>query len=410
MVVRNLRRFTMPEHAHEYPFCSQLIADFRDRWVLYVAALFHDIAKGRGGDHSKLGMDDARQFCSSHGMTEADTVLVVFLVEQHLTMSQVAQKQDLSDPDVIAAFAALVKDERHLTALYLLTVADIRGTSPKVWNAWKAKLLEDLYKTTLRVLGGEPHSADRELRARQKEALATLRLFGLPVDAHEALWKQLDVAYFLRHDASDIAWQTRALHDKVDSDKPIVRVRLAPIGEGLQVAVYIKDQPDLFARICSYFDRKDFSILDAKIHTTRHGYALDSFMVADEHFAGSYRDIINLIEHELSALLVSQEPLPPPCRGRLSRMSRTFPITPTVEVRPDERGQFHVLSIAANDRMGLLYAVSSVLTRYRINLHTAKIMTLGERVEDVFLVDGPALNNPRIQVQLETDLLDALKI
>jgi len=410
MVVRNLRRFTMPEHAHEYPFCSQLIADFHDRWVLYVAALFHDIAKGRGGDHSKLGMDDARQFCREHGMSDADTELVVFLVEQHLTMSQVAQKQDLSDPDVIAAFAAVVKDERHLTALYLLTVADIRGTSPKVWNAWKAKLLEDLYKTTLRVLGGEPHSADRELRMRQKEALATLRLFGLPVDAHEALWKQLDVAYFLRHDASDIAWQTRALHDKADSDKPVVRVRLAPIGEGLQVAVYVKDQPDLFARICSYFDRKDFSILDAKIHTTRHGYALDSFMVADENFAGSYRDIINLIEHELSALLVSQEPLPPPCRGRLSRMSRTFPITPTVEVRPDERGQFHVLSIAANDRMGLLYAVSSVLTRYRINLHTAKIMTLGERVEDVFLVDGPALNNPRIQVQLETDLLDALKI
>ncbi|MEW7847708.1 [protein-PII] uridylyltransferase [Massilia aurea] len=410
MVVRNLRRFTMPEHAHEYPFCSQLIADFHDRWVLYVAALFHDIAKGRGGDHSKLGMDDARQFCREHGMSDADTELVVFLVEQHLTMSQVAQKQDLSDPDVIAAFAAVVGDERHLTALYLLTVADIRGTSPKVWNAWKAKLLEDLYKTTLRVLGGEPHSADRELRMRQKEALATLRLFGLPVDAHEALWKQLDVAYFLRHDASDIAWQTRALYDKVDSDKPVVRVRLAPIGEGLQVAVYVKDQPDLFARICSYFDRKDFSILDAKIHTTRHGYALDSFMVADENFAGSYRDIINLIEHELSALLVSQEPLPPPCRGRLSRMSRTFPITPTVEVRPDERGQFHVLSIAANDRMGLLYAVSSVLTRYRINLHTAKIMTLGERVEDVFLVDGPALNNPRIQVQLETDLLDALKI
>ncbi|WP_312516133.1 [protein-PII] uridylyltransferase [Massilia sp.] len=410
MVVRNLRRFTMPEHAHEYPFCSQLIADFHDRWVLYVAALFHDIAKGRGGDHSKLGMEDAEQFCRAHGMSEEDTELVVFLVEQHLTMSTVAQKQDLSDPDVISAFAATVKDERHLTALYLLTVADIRGTSPKVWNAWKAKLLEDLYKVTLRVLGGEPHSADRELRTRQKEALATLRLFGLDANAHEALWKQLDVAYFLRHDASDIAWQTRALHDKVDSDKPTVKARLAPIGEGLQVAVYVKDQPDLFARICSYFDRKNFSILDAKIHTTRHGYALDSFLVADENFAGSYRDIISLIEHELCALLVSQEALPPAVRGRLSRMSRTFPITPTVELRPDERGQFHVLSIAANDRMGLLYAISSVLARYRLNLHTAKIMTLGERVEDVFLIDGPALNNPRTQVQLETDLLDALKV
>jgi len=410
MVVRNLRRFTMPEHAHEYPFCSQLIADFHDRWLLYVAALFHDIAKGRGGDHSKLGMEDAEQFCRQHGLKPEDTELVVFLVEQHLSMSTVAQKQDLSDPDVIAAFAAVVRDERHLTALYLLTVADIRGTSPKVWNAWKAKLLEDLYKVTLRVLGGEPHSADRELRTRQKEALATLRLFGLETDAHEALWRQLDVAYFLRHDASDIAWQTRALIDKVDSDKPVVRARLAPIGEGLQVAVYVKDQPDLFARICSYFERKNFSILDAKIHTTRHGYALDSFLVADENFAGSYRDIISLIEHELSAVLVSQEALPPLVRGRLSRMSRTFPITPTVELRPDERGQFHVLSIAANDRMGLLYSIASVLGRYRLNLHTAKIMTLGERVEDVFLIDGPALASPRTQVQLETDLLDALKI
>ncbi|TFW32982.1 [protein-PII] uridylyltransferase [Massilia horti] len=410
MVVRNLRRFAMPEHAHEYPFCSQLIANFRDRWLLYVAALFHDIAKGRGGDHSRLGMLDARQFCSDHGVSNEDTELVVFLVEQHLTMSQVAQKQDLSDPDVIASFAAVVKDERHLTALYLLTVADIRGTSPKVWNAWKAKLLEDLYRVTLRVLGGEPHSADRELRARQQEALATLRLFGLPADAHQKLWDQLDMAYFLRHDATDIAWQTRALYNRLGGAKPVVKARLAPIGEGLQVTVYVKDQPDLFARICSYFDRKNFSILDAKIHTTKDGYALDTFLVTEETFARHYRDIINLIEHELCELLQSQAPLAPPTRGRLSRMSRTFPITPTVDLRPDERGQFFVLSISANDRTGLLYSIGSVLTRYRINLHTAKIMTLGERVEDVFLVDGAVLRNQRAQVQLETDLLDALKI
>ncbi|MFD0752599.1 [protein-PII] uridylyltransferase, partial [Massilia norwichensis] len=410
MVVRNMRRFTMTEHAHEYPFCSQLIANFPRRWLLYVAALFHDIAKGRGGDHSELGKQDVLEFCRDHGIAQDDTALVVFLVEQHLTMSQVAQKQDLSDPDVIAAFANLVKDERHLTALYLLTVADIRGTSPKVWNAWKAKLLEDLYKMTLRVLGGEPPSADRELRARQQEALATLRLFGLPPDAHEALWKQLDVAYFLRHDASDIAWQTRSLHGRLGLDKPVVKARLAPIGEGLQVTVYVKDQPDLFARICSYFDRKNFSILDAKIHTTRDGYALDTFLITDEHFANNYRDIISLIEHELCEVLIRQEPLSPPLRARLSRMSRNFPITPSVDLRPDERGQYWLLSIAANDRNGLLYAIASVLARYRINLHTAKIMTLGERVEDVFLIDGQALNNQRVQVQLETELLDALKI
>jgi [protein-PII] uridylyltransferase len=410
MVLRNMRRFTMTEHAHEYPFCSQLMANYPQHWLLYVAALFHDIAKGRGGDHSKLGVGDVMQFCQEHGMSEEETELVAFLVEHHLTMSQVAQKQDLSDPDVIKAFAATVRDERHLTGLYLLTVADIRGTSPKVWNAWKAKLLEDLYKMTLRVLGGEPHSADRELKNRQQEALATLRLYGLPPDAHEPLWKQLDVAYFLRHDASDIAWQTRALWDRLNSERPVVKCRLAPIGEGLQIAVYVKDQPDLFARICSYFDRKNFSILDAKIHTTKHGYALDTFLVTEQSFAKSYRDIISLIEHELCELLESQAPLQAPTKGRLSRLSRTFPMQPTVDLRPDEKGQYYLLSVAANDRTGLLYSIANVLAKYKINLHTAKIMTLGERVEDVFIIDGAALANARVQLQLETELLEALKV
>jgi [protein-PII] uridylyltransferase len=410
MVVRNMRRFTMTEHAHEYPFCSQLIANFPRHWLLYLAALFHDIAKGRGGDHSTLGMADAAQFCLEHDMTPEDSELVVFLVENHLLMSQVAQKKDLSDPEVIEAFARTVGDERHLTALYLLTVADIRGTSPKVWNAWKGKLLEDLYRIALRVLGGQPHSADSELKNRQQDALATLRLYGLAPDAHEALWRQLDVAYFLRHDASDIAWQTRALHDRINSPVPVVTCRLAAIGEGLQVTVYVADQPDLFARICSYFDRKNFSILDARIHTTRHGYALDTFLVTEQSFANNYRDIISLIEHELGTVLQSQTPLPAPSKGRLSRLSRSFPIQPTVDLRPDDRGQYYLLSVAANDRNGLLYAIANVLTKYRVNLHTAKVMTLGERVEDVFLVDGPTLNNARNQIQLETDLLDALQI
>ena len=173
------------------------------------------------------------------------------------------------------------------------------------------------------------------------------------------------------------------------------------------MAVYIKDQPDLFARLCSYFDRKNFSILDAKIHTTRHGYALDTFLVTEQNFANSYRDIISLIEHEICELLTNQAPLPAPTRGRLSR---TFPIQPTVDLRPDERGQYHLLSIAANDRTGLLYSIANVLARYRINVHTAKVMTLGERVEDVFLVDGAALSSARNLIQLESDLLDALKV
>jgi [protein-PII] uridylyltransferase len=410
MVVRNVRRFTLTEHAHEYPFCSQLIANFAQPWLIYLGALFHDIAKGRDGDHSKLGMAEAAKFCRDHGLSKENTDLIVFLVEHHLMMSHVAQKKDLSDPDVILGFAKLVKCERNLTALYLLTVADIRGTSPKVWNAWKGKLLEDLYRMTLRVLGGESPSADHELKNRQDEALATLRMHGLPRDAHERFWQQLDVAYFLRHDASDIAWQTRALCDKIDTDVAVVKCRLAPIGEGLQVVVYVKDQPDLFARICSYFDKKNFSILDAKIHTTRNAYALDTFLVTEAAFANTYRDIISLIEHDLSQLLQAQDALPPPSKGRLSRLSRTFPVTPTVDLRPDERGQHYLLSISANDRNGLLYSIANVLARHKINLHTAKIMTLGERVEDVFLIDSPILDNARSQIQLETELLDALQV
>ena len=410
MVVRNLRRFTMTEHAHEYPFCSQLMANFNQPWVLYIAALFHDIAKGRNGDHSVLGMADARKFCFDHGISKDNTELVIFLVQQHLTMSQVAQKQDLSDPDVIQAFASMVKDERHLTALYLLTVCDIRGTSPKVWNAWKGKLLEDLYRITLRVLGGETPSADRELKNRQEDALKALRLAGIENNAHTKLWDELDIVYFLRHDATDIAWQTRVLHDRIGSPTPVVKCRVAPIGVGLQVTVYLPDQADLFARICNYFDSKNFAILDAKIHTTKSGYALDTFLVSEPAFASNYRDIINLIEHELADVLAKQIPLSTPNQGRLSRLSRNFPLVPTVELRPDDKGQYFLLSISANDRNGLLYSIASVLAKYKINLHTAKVMTLGERVEDVFLIDGQSLHNPKNQIQFESELLDALRI
>ena len=188
MVLRNVRRFFIVEHAHEYPYCSQLASGWDKPWILYTAALFHDIAKGRGGDHSQLGRREVKAFCKTHGIEKADAELIEFLVSEHLVMSQIAQKQDLSDPDVIQAFAKKVKDERHLTALYLLTVADIRGTSPKVWNAWKGKLLEDLYKFTRKALGGHAPDAMAMLETRKKEALKLLSLYALPVEAHQVLW------------------------------------------------------------------------------------------------------------------------------------------------------------------------------------------------------------------------------
>ena len=412
MVLRNIRRFMIVEHTHEFPFCSSLIAHFEKPWLLVIAALFHDIAKGRGGDHSELGKADTRKFAKDHGLDKADTELLVWLVAEHLKMSQVAQKQDITDPDVVQAFAKKVGDERHLTALYLLTVADVRGTSPKVWNAWKGKLLEDLYRATLRVLGGAKPDASSELAQHQEESRAKLRLYAIEDSAYESLWKQLDVAFFLRQDAADIAWLTRHLFNKVDSGTPVVRARLSPVGEGLQIAVYVKDQEDLFSRICAYFERHGFSIWDARIHTTRHGYALDTFQISGSNLVdegGSYRDLIQLVEYELTAALQNNDPLPPPSIGRLSRQSRTFPIQPRVHMTPDERGHYYALSLSASDRTGLLYAISRVLAKHQVSLHTARINTLGERVEDVFLLDAANLSkNPKLQILLETDLLEAL--
>jgi [protein-PII] uridylyltransferase len=408
MVMRNVRRFFIPEHAHEYPFCSQLASSFDRPWVLYIAALFHDVAKGRGGDHSELGAVEAKRFCRDHLIDGDDSALIQFLVEAHLTMSRIAQKEDLSDPDVIEAFAKRVGNERTLTALYLLTVADIRGTSPKVWNAWKGKLLEDLYRLTLRALGGARPNTDAEVEARKLEARQMLNLASLGPGVETPLWSTLELSYFARHDAGDIAWHTRALEGRVDSPKPVVQARVSPLGEGLQVLVYAPDRPDLFARICGYFDGAAFNILDAKVHTTRIGYALDTFQVSSASYDTHYRDLILFVENQLALALIDAGPLPEPGRGRISRRVKSFPITPRVTLRPDERAQRWLLGVSASDRTGLLFSIARVLARHRINLQLAKITTLGERVEDTFLIDGPALQQNRVQLQIETELLDAL--
>jgi [protein-PII] uridylyltransferase len=412
MVVRNVRRFFIPEHAHEYPFCSQLASQWDEPWLLYVAALFHDVAKGRGGDHSLLGAIEARRFCRDHGVSREDSALIEFLVLQHLTMSRIAQKEDLSDVDVIQSFARLVGTPRRLMALYLLTVADIRGTSPKVWNAWKGKLLEDLYRLTLRALGGAKPNLDAEIESRKQEARQLLAWHSALPGTEEQLWKTLDVSYFARHDAADIAWHARSLWRHLDTHEPVVRARPSSVGDGLQVLVYSPDCPDLFARICGYFDSAGFSIQDAKIHTTRAGYALDTFQVISTRFEpgdpAAYRDLISLVETQAVLALSSSGPLPEPGRGRVSRRVRSFPVTPRVTLNPDERAQRWLLTVSASDRSGLLYAIARVLARHKINLHLAKVSTLGERVEDTFLVDGPALQHSRTQLQVESELLDAV--
>ena len=406
MVIRNLRRSTLPEYEHEFPLSSKVIRDFARPEVLYVAGLFHDIAKGRGGDHATLGCVDAARFCKQHGLMREDTELVVWLVRNHLTMSATAQKQDLSDQDVIAAFASLMKNERYLSALYMFTVADIRGTSAKVWNAWKAQLLEDLYNATKRfMVSGKVADQVGEIRQRTTE---TLTLYAIHPDVYKLLWAQFDADYFLRHEPHEIAWHTRMLAHRVNSDEPVVKARLSRIGEGLQVLVYTKDKPYLFARICSFFARMSYNIMEAKVHTTQHGYALDSFMVMDANNDKTvYRDVMNYIEYELAQMLIDDTPLAAPNVGRVSRQLKHFPIVPQVNIAKDEKGR-HILSIVAGDRPGLLARIAYLLAKHNIELSSAKINTLGSRAEDTFWISGEALERAQEVAELHDTLQQQL--
>jgi [protein-PII] uridylyltransferase len=409
MVIRNLRRFRIPRFDHEYPLLSQLMQEFDKPEILYLAALFHDIAKGRGGDHSHLGAKDAVRFCRDHGLSKADAALVAWLVEGHLVMSATAQKQDLSDPEVISHFATLVRDERALTALYILTVADIRGTSPAVWNAWKGKLLEDLFRITRRVLRGETDFAQSWVAAKKDEALRIFRQYVPEPGRHEALWTNLEDAYFQRFEASEIGWHTRTLWARATPDKPIVRARLSPVGEGLQVLVYAPDQPGLFARITGFFERMQFDVAAAKIYTTRHGFALDSFQVLSRTRSGEhYRDLIQTIESGLAERIAKGGPLEGQSAGRVSRWVKHFPIEPRVDIRPDRRPGRWLVTVGCADRPGLLSAVARVFLERGLNLADARVTTLGARAEDVFVVNGPALEDPAGRAALAADLTAAI--
>jgi [protein-PII] uridylyltransferase len=406
-VLRNMRRFAMPQHVHEYPLCSQLHAGFEPKYVLYVAALFHDIAKGRGGDHSDLGQLDARRFGRDMGMPLAEIELAVFLVKHHLTMSTVAQKSDLSDADTIARFAALVGNEQRLTALYLLTVADIRGTSPKVWNAWKGKLLESLYHLTLRHLRGGASTALDNPALHAQNAVQAL----LPADLNpKPLWNRLDDAYFLRNAPLDAAWHTQVLLPRL-SDAVIVATRTAPDGTGLQVLVCASDQAELFARICSCFDTLGLAVLDAQVYTTRTGQALDHFVLAVPNDPGIEGiDVLQVLERTLKHSLTQTPALPAPRSARLPRQARHFAFAPQCHIMPDEKGLNYLLEIQAVDQPSLLYRIAQVFAAQQVAVHTARITTLGGRAEDFFLISGEVLGNTKQQLALETALIAALQV
>lgn len=410
-VLANLRRFSKPELKHEFPLCSRLFAEFDAPHLLYLAALFHDIAKGRNGDHSNLGKVDAARFCKLHELPKEDATLVSWLVETHLKMSATAQKSDLSDPSVIEGFADLVGNERRLTALYLLTVADIRGTSPVVWNAWKARLLESLFHETKRALNNPAFHAKQVISRRIEEASEKLLRFGISQNTYETMWKEFGENYFVRHETDEIAWQSRLLTPHLHTGTPIVRARLSSYGDGIQVMIYTKDQNDIFARICNFFDRMSYNIVSAKIYTTRHGYALDSFVILEQdNKSVSYNGLLKFIETQLTEKLSSQQTLESPLKGRVSRQVKHMPIQAQVTVKEETENNQAMLDLITNDRPGLLATVAQVFLQHNIALHNAKINTLGNRVEDSFLVsaqNGQKLSVAQIEA-LQQSLLNQI--
>ncbi|MES2182777.1 MAG: [protein-PII] uridylyltransferase [Pseudomonadota bacterium] len=409
-VLANLRRFTKPELKHEFPLCSQLFAEFDAPHLLYIAAIFHDIAKGRGGDHSTLGTIDAIKFCKLHGLPKADCSLVAWLVEAHLKMSSTAQKYDLSDPAVIESFAHFVQNEHRLDALYLLTVADIRGTSPAVWNAWKARLLESLFYATKHALVHNILPTQQAITARQLEAAEKLNKFGLSANAYEPLWAKFGANYFIRHEYDEIAWHSRLLTPHLNSLTPIVRARLSPSGDGIQVMIYTKDRNDIFTRICNFFDRMGYGIVEAKIYTTDHAYALDSFIVLDQSGKSvSYSGLLKFIEVQLTKKLSENSALEAPLQGRVSRQVKHMPIQTQITITEEVDNNNHKLDIVANDRPGLLAMLAHKFLMDDIELHNAKINTLGNRAEDTFLISarqGQKLDAGRIEILRQTLITD----
>ncbi len=385
MVLRNMRRLVLPRFAHEFPFCHELAREFDGVHLLYLACLFHDIAKGRGGDHSELGMKDARKFCKQLGLSQADGELVAWLVEMHLVMSSTAQKQDLSDPEVISQFATRVVTERRLIALYLLTVADIRGTSPHVWNSWKAKLLEELFRTTQRLLRGDSAVNPHWLEFKRRDTLIKLGTEQAP-----AIWNVVDDRYFQRFDVDDLTWHAEIIGDDVMPETPRVHLRSDDRGELLEVLVMVSDRTGLFARITSAFERMQLDIVTARIYTTLNGFALDTFLVVPKSRHMVAADMSAKITRELIRAL-TDEKMPGIPSARQARQAKHFPLAPEIIIHPARHAPYFELNVICGDRPGLLSAIARVLLEADINVHDARITTLGSRAEDIFIVEHAKL-------------------
>ncbi len=390
-VLRNLRRLATPRFEHEFPKLSVLFHTLPRPELGYLAALFHDIAKGRGGDHSELGAVDAEAFCLEQGLSRYDARLVAWLVRHHLLLSVTAQKKDITDPEVVNEFARRVGDTTHLDYLYVLTVADVRGTNPKLWNAWKASLFEEFFERTKRALrrGLESPIGEAELIAEtQQEAREILTRDGVPAAEVNRVWKHLTGAYFLRHTAEEIAWHTSLLAGRDPFDEePLIAVRQETGRGGTAIFSYTQRRQHAFARATAVLDQMGLTILDARITPTTNSFSIDTYLVLeDTGGAINDRTRVHEIEQGLLRSLRDEAGSTLTVTRRAPRQVRMFTTPTQITWSDDDRNQRTVLELVASDRPGLLSEMGKVFVREKIQLLGARIVTVGERAEDVFYV------------------------
>ena len=418
-VIRNMVRLDSADARNEYPLASRLIHRLPKLETLYIAGLYHDVAKGRGGDHSELGAIDVESFCERHHLSERDTQLASWLVENHLLMSMTAQRKDISDPDIIHGFARAVPSQVHLDYLYVLTVCDISATNPKLWNTWRASLLRQLYIETKRALRrGSETPVDRQewVRATQSEAREILHAQNMTDEQIDGIWETLDEDHFLQDSTVDIAWQTAAIIRHGDDPDPLVLIRDTrggPTDGYSQIIIYMSDRIDLFAATTAVLEQLNLNIVDARISSSEGPFSISSYIVLDEKGkplgidpARKDRVRMRLIEE-----LDDPEDYPDIIHRRTPRQLKHFAFPTEVTFSNDTINQRTVMEVITPDRPGLLARVGQVLLEHRVRLTNAKIATLGERVEDVFFVTdehGEQISDPAVCQALQQDLCQML--
>jgi [protein-PII] uridylyltransferase len=418
--IKNMRRFWYAGAQDKFPLTAKIIRKLPKIELLYIAGLYHDIGKGRGGDHSQLGAVDARAFCERHGLGKRDTNLVVWLVENHLQMTGIAQRQDISDPEVIHSFALKVGDQIHLDYLFVLTVADVNATNPTLWTSWKASLMRQLYTETKRALRrGLENPVDKQewIEDTQQQVIQKLALKGFSEAEVRKIWAGRGEDYFLRESVTDIEWHTEAIAHHANPDEPMILIRdpLDGVYEGAtQIFVRMRAHTHAFAAAVTLLDQLNLSIQDARLYSSRGDFTNDTYFVLNENLEpigndNERRSIIWQTLHDELAHNIDN--FPSIAQRRTARELKHFTMPTRTRIVNDINSGTTVLEVISPDRPGLLARIARVFVEFGIRIHNAKIATLGERVEDVFFItdqEGKPLSDPAFCASLQEVICEQL--